>query len=139
MMRKLVRELYTTPYKDRKDINPVRVPGTCEWFTSHELFKHWRENIAQAYYGCLQILAVESQSLPGTWWMMCVHQQQQALRVTSSKTTSKIRGQWKTHSAACSAKYLTSEKTCFQTICGGNSKLTGLRRLILSRTFGICL
>ncbi|KAI8945172.1 hypothetical protein F4801DRAFT_147276 [Xylaria longipes] len=43
MVRKLLRELYATPYKDRKDRNPERAPGTCEWFTSHDRFKSWRE------------------------------------------------------------------------------------------------
>lgn len=42
-MNKLLRELYATPYKDHKDRNPDRVPGTCEWFTSHDRFKRWRE------------------------------------------------------------------------------------------------
>ncbi|GAW21984.1 hypothetical protein ANO14919_115150 [Xylariales sp. No.14919] len=43
-VQKLLRELYTTPYKDLKDRNPERVPGTCEWFTSHDRFKYWREH-----------------------------------------------------------------------------------------------
>ncbi|KAL7903129.1 ankyrin repeat-containing domain protein [Trichoderma sp. SZMC 28014] len=40
----ILRRLYTSPYEDRKDRNPPRVPGTCEWFTSHELFKDWEES-----------------------------------------------------------------------------------------------
>ncbi|KAL7920862.1 ankyrin repeat-containing domain protein [Trichoderma austrokoningii] len=40
----VLRRLYTSPYEDRKDRNPPRVPGTCEWFTSHELFKDWQES-----------------------------------------------------------------------------------------------
>ncbi|KAK6331274.1 hypothetical protein TWF730_004362 [Orbilia blumenaviensis] len=27
--------------KDEKDRNPDRVPGTCEWFTTHKAFKDW--------------------------------------------------------------------------------------------------
>lgn len=37
----ILSRLYTSPYEDRKDRNPPRVPGTCEWFTSHELFTEW--------------------------------------------------------------------------------------------------
>jgi predicted AAA+ superfamily ATPase len=32
------------PYADRKDRNPHRVPGTCEWFVSHKLFRNWLED-----------------------------------------------------------------------------------------------
>ena len=37
-----LRMLYTCPYSDRKDRNIQRVEGTCEWFTIHSLFHHWR-------------------------------------------------------------------------------------------------
>ncbi|PYI24364.1 hypothetical protein BO99DRAFT_428006 [Aspergillus violaceofuscus CBS 115571] len=40
---KLLRTLYTSPYKDRKDRNDDRVPGTCEWFTHHSLFESWHQ------------------------------------------------------------------------------------------------
>jgi hypothetical protein len=40
----ILRRLYTVPYEDRKDRNPSRVQGTCNWFTSHELFKEWEES-----------------------------------------------------------------------------------------------
>lgn len=40
----ILRRLYTSPYDDRKDRNPPRVSGTCEWFTSHELFKEWERS-----------------------------------------------------------------------------------------------
>jgi hypothetical protein len=39
----LLRALYTCPYKDRKDRNDARVPGTCEWFTHHHLFENWHQ------------------------------------------------------------------------------------------------
>ncbi|KAL4997728.1 hypothetical protein BDV10DRAFT_194905 [Aspergillus recurvatus] len=37
----LFKRLYTCPYKDRKDRNNKRVPGTCEWFTQHHQFTKW--------------------------------------------------------------------------------------------------
>lgn len=37
----LLRTLYACPYRDRKDINPERAPGTCEWFTEHDYFREW--------------------------------------------------------------------------------------------------
>ncbi|KAK1249819.1 hypothetical protein MKX08_009822 [Trichoderma sp. CBMAI-0020] len=40
----ILRRLYTSPYEDRKDRNPSRVPGTCDWFMSHELFQSWEES-----------------------------------------------------------------------------------------------
>jgi hypothetical protein len=33
----------TCPYQARKDRNPDRVSGTCEWFQSHGHFKHWKD------------------------------------------------------------------------------------------------
>ncbi|KAL6251161.1 hypothetical protein RBB50_001369 [Rhinocladiella similis] len=40
----LMRKLYTSPYRDRKDRNPTRVKGTCEWFTHHPLFQTWKQS-----------------------------------------------------------------------------------------------
>jgi hypothetical protein len=40
----LLKKLYTSPYRDRKDRNPERVFGTCEWFTNHPLFRNWQES-----------------------------------------------------------------------------------------------
>ena len=40
----LLKKLYTSPYRDRKDRNPERVDGTCEWFTNHPLFRSWQES-----------------------------------------------------------------------------------------------
>ena len=40
----ILRRLHTSPYQDRKDINPDRVPGTCEWFVSHERFREWQDS-----------------------------------------------------------------------------------------------
>ena len=31
------------PYRDRKNRHPERIPGTCEWFVAHELFRGWHE------------------------------------------------------------------------------------------------
>ncbi|KAK7995064.1 hypothetical protein PG990_013837 [Apiospora arundinis] len=38
-----LRRLHTVPYIDRKDRNPKRVDGTCEWFTTHDLFRNWQQ------------------------------------------------------------------------------------------------
>ena len=43
-MENLLRELYTCPYHDRKDRNRPRVDGTCEWFTNHDRFKHFKNS-----------------------------------------------------------------------------------------------
>jgi ankyrin repeat domain-containing protein 50 len=40
----ILRRLNVCPYRDRKDRNPDRVPGTCNWFISHELFRSWEEH-----------------------------------------------------------------------------------------------
>ncbi|KAF2968399.1 hypothetical protein GQX73_g5137 [Xylaria multiplex] len=42
--RKLLQKLYASPYEDRKDRNPERVDGTCQWFTSHQLFQAWQRS-----------------------------------------------------------------------------------------------
>ncbi|KAJ0352479.1 hypothetical protein COL26b_009191 [Colletotrichum chrysophilum] len=36
-----LRLLDICPYRDRKDINPERGVGTCEWFIDHDLFRAW--------------------------------------------------------------------------------------------------
>ncbi|KAH8768368.1 heterokaryon incompatibility protein-domain-containing protein [Diaporthe sp. PMI_573] len=44
-MRRLRKEIDDTPKRqDRKDRNPPRVAGICEWFTNHPLFRQWRQN-----------------------------------------------------------------------------------------------
>lgn len=40
--RKILKCLKASPYQDRKDRNPDRVPGTCNWFVSHKLFRDWQ-------------------------------------------------------------------------------------------------
>ncbi|KAI2617195.1 hypothetical protein GGR54DRAFT_218280 [Hypoxylon sp. NC1633] len=40
----VLSSLSSVPYKDRKDRNPERVDGTCEWFTTHSLFNQWRDS-----------------------------------------------------------------------------------------------
>ncbi|KAK7226933.1 hypothetical protein V2G26_014936 [Clonostachys chloroleuca] len=40
----ILRTLYTSPYRDTKNRNPDRVPGTCEWFVSNHDFQRWRES-----------------------------------------------------------------------------------------------
>lgn len=44
----VLKRLYTSPYQDRKDRNPKRVPGTCDWFVSHEHFRTWNESHSSA-------------------------------------------------------------------------------------------
>ncbi|KAJ4856607.1 ankyrin repeats (3 copies) domain-containing protein [Trichoderma breve] len=42
----IMKKLNTSPYRDRKDRNPDRVVGTCEWFIQHQLFQDWRDSPA---------------------------------------------------------------------------------------------
>ncbi|KAH7024698.1 uncharacterized protein B0I36DRAFT_274320, partial [Microdochium trichocladiopsis] len=37
----LLQSLRTCHYRERKDRNPERAQGTCEWFTAHQLFRRW--------------------------------------------------------------------------------------------------
>ncbi|KAI0107486.1 purine and uridine phosphorylase [Nemania sp. FL0031] len=54
----ILKMLHTSPYRDRKERNPDRYPGTCEWFVTHESFRRWRDSISSsmlwvsAYPGC---------------------------------------------------------------------------------------
>ncbi|KAH8732097.1 ankyrin repeat-containing domain protein, partial [Phaeosphaeriaceae sp. PMI808] len=41
---KFLKALSTSPYRDRKERNPDRVLGTCEWFVSHNRFREWKES-----------------------------------------------------------------------------------------------
>ncbi|KAK2595214.1 hypothetical protein QQS21_007067 [Conoideocrella luteorostrata] len=38
----ILRTLRTSPYKHRKNRNPDRIEGTCDWFVGHSAFKEWR-------------------------------------------------------------------------------------------------
>ncbi|KAN0068107.1 hypothetical protein V8E54_013677 [Elaphomyces granulatus] len=40
----ILRRLDKSPYQDRKERNPDRIAGTCEWFVAHELFQDWQES-----------------------------------------------------------------------------------------------
>ncbi|PGH16432.1 hypothetical protein AJ79_01763 [Helicocarpus griseus UAMH5409] len=40
----VLKKLDKLAYRDRKDRNPDRIPGTCEWFINHELFRDWKES-----------------------------------------------------------------------------------------------
>ncbi|KAF3217965.1 hypothetical protein TWF191_008382 [Orbilia oligospora] len=45
--KKLLRTLYKsskTEYENQKNQNPVRVSGTCEWFTNHQTFQDWKSS-----------------------------------------------------------------------------------------------
>ncbi|OGM47648.1 hypothetical protein ABOM_004315 [Aspergillus bombycis] len=56
-VKKFFNLLYTCPYKDRKDRNAKRVPGTCEWFTSHPRFKNWQQCTNKDFPGLLWVSA----------------------------------------------------------------------------------
>ena len=43
-LQSCLRMLHTCPYEDRKDTICRRVPGTCEWFVNHDLFKQWNDS-----------------------------------------------------------------------------------------------
>ncbi|KAK6500265.1 hypothetical protein TWF481_010610 [Arthrobotrys musiformis] len=38
-----VLKMLYNPFPDQKDRNPDRMPGTCEWFVAHRLFRDWQE------------------------------------------------------------------------------------------------
>ncbi|KAN0073559.1 hypothetical protein V8E54_008779 [Elaphomyces granulatus] len=40
----ILKRLHKSPYRDRKERNPDRIPGTCEWFVAHELFREWQQS-----------------------------------------------------------------------------------------------
>ncbi|XXH00161.1 imidazoleglycerol-phosphate dehydratase [Hypoxylon texense] len=42
--RLVLSDLPTIPYQDHKDRNEERTKGTCEWFTSHQLFRNWQHS-----------------------------------------------------------------------------------------------
>lgn len=58
----ILKTLHTSPYRDRKDRNPERVPGTCEWFVTHELFQSGEKASRHVCSGCPQILGAGSLS-----------------------------------------------------------------------------
>ncbi|PIG79045.1 ankyrin repeat-containing protein [Aspergillus arachidicola] len=39
----VLKRLNVSKYRDQKDRNPVRIPGTCVWFTTHPIFEAWQE------------------------------------------------------------------------------------------------
>ncbi|KAJ1325965.1 ankyrin repeat domain-containing protein 50 [Microdochium nivale] len=39
----LLKGLFTCQYKERKNRNPERAPETCEWFVTHDRFRHWQQ------------------------------------------------------------------------------------------------
>ncbi|KAN0078947.1 hypothetical protein V8E54_005460 [Elaphomyces granulatus] len=40
----ILKRLNKSPYRDRKERNPDRIQGTCEWFVTHKLFRDWHES-----------------------------------------------------------------------------------------------
>ncbi|KAJ5088786.1 hypothetical protein N7456_012402 [Penicillium angulare] len=56
-VKKFLNLLYTCPYQDRKDRNGKRVPGTCEWFTRHHIFRAWQQSPGNDLSGLLLVSA----------------------------------------------------------------------------------
>ncbi|RDK42561.1 hypothetical protein M752DRAFT_234637, partial [Aspergillus phoenicis ATCC 13157] len=54
---KLLSLLNTCPYEDRKNRNNRRVPGTCEWFTTHPKFTNWQQCTSHDLAGLLWVSA----------------------------------------------------------------------------------
>ncbi|KAF9885862.1 hypothetical protein FE257_012334 [Aspergillus nanangensis] len=42
----VLKKLYASQYKDRKDRNTDRIPGTCDWFVTHPIFLAWQASKA---------------------------------------------------------------------------------------------
>ncbi|KAN0079341.1 Ankyrin repeat-containing domain protein [Elaphomyces granulatus] len=40
----ILKRLNKSPYRERKERNPERIEGTCEWFMAHKLFRDWHES-----------------------------------------------------------------------------------------------
>ncbi|KAL2203687.1 hypothetical protein CC79DRAFT_1388313 [Sarocladium strictum] len=40
---RVLRNLSSVPYEDRKNVNPPRLAGTCKWFLAHPLYQQWRK------------------------------------------------------------------------------------------------
>ncbi|GIC85860.1 uncharacterized protein Aud_001700 [Aspergillus udagawae] len=38
----ILKLLNVSPYRDQKDRNPGRIPGTCQWFVNHTIFQDWQ-------------------------------------------------------------------------------------------------
>jgi Cdc6-like AAA superfamily ATPase len=41
---KILKRLNKLSHRERKERNPERIEGTCEWFVAHELFRAWHES-----------------------------------------------------------------------------------------------
>ncbi|KAL6703253.1 hypothetical protein ACN47E_010041 [Coniothyrium glycines] len=56
---KFMNSLYRNAclYRETKDRNRRRIPGTCEWFTNHSLFKKWASATTDQEQGLLYITA----------------------------------------------------------------------------------
>lgn len=42
--KEILTRLNKSPYRVRKERNPDRIQGTCEWFMAHKLFRDWQES-----------------------------------------------------------------------------------------------
>ena len=89
---RFLRTLYTCPYRDRKDRNRERVLGTCEWFTSHDLFTNWNLSHESCLCGFWLIQAVGSRCSPNIWSIKCSQALIERFATFSSKTIIQTRG-----------------------------------------------
>ncbi|KAK3384177.1 ankyrin repeat-containing domain protein [Lasiosphaeria ovina] len=76
----ILKTLHTSPYLDRKNRNPDRVPGTCEWFVNHQLFRKWQESSSSS------MLWVSADPGCGKS-VLARHLVDSELRTTTSRTT----------------------------------------------------
>jgi ankyrin repeat protein len=78
----VLNKLNTVPYLDRKDRNPRRIPGTCEWFVGHRLFRDWLEGVE----GKSKALSVSADPGCGKW-VLAKHLVDDVLATTETRTT----------------------------------------------------
>ncbi|KAK0709428.1 ankyrin repeat-containing domain protein [Lasiosphaeria miniovina] len=79
-MSSILKTLHTSPYLDRKNRNPDRVLGTCEWFVNHQLFRKWQESSSSS------MLWVSADPGCGKS-VLARHLVDSELRTTTSRTT----------------------------------------------------
>ncbi|KAL6693809.1 ankyrin repeat-containing domain protein [Trichoderma pleuroticola] len=75
----IMRKLNTSPYRDRKERNPDRVAGTCEWFIQHSLFHDWKDSASP------RLLWVSAD--PGCGKSVLVKHLVDSIILTTTKTT----------------------------------------------------
>ncbi|KAH7136903.1 putative ankyrin repeat-containing protein [Dactylonectria estremocensis] len=76
----ILQALYTSPYLDRKNRNPDRVLGTCNWFIGHSDFQQWQKS------KCSNMLWVSANPGCGKS-VLAKHLADSVLQTTKSRTT----------------------------------------------------